>query len=66
MGPNFRSERPDAGDVGEAVREGEDEGMPAYPNLTSQDIQNLAAYFRTLRTSAEPTFTHWWEPVPSQ
>lgn len=66
MGPNFRSERPDAGDVSEAVREGEDEGMPAYPNLTSVDIQNLAAYFRTLRTSAEPTFTHWWEPVPSQ
>ena len=66
MGPNFRRERPDADDVSEAVREGEEEGMPAYPNLTRQDIQNLAAYFRTLRTNAEPTFTHWWEEVPTQ
>jgi hypothetical protein len=40
--------------------------MPAYPHLTAQDISNLSAYFRTLRTSAEPTFTHWWEAVPSK
>ncbi|HEX6829527.1 MAG TPA: c-type cytochrome [Burkholderiales bacterium] len=66
MGPNFRRERPDSGDVSEAVRQGKGGGMPAYPKLTSTDINNLAAYFRTLRTAAEPTFTHWWEPVPSQ
>jgi cytochrome c551 len=63
MGPNLRRE---AEDVGEAVRQGRGNGMPAYPNLTSQDIQNLSAYFHTLRSNAEPTFTHWWEPVPSQ
>jgi cytochrome c551 len=66
MGPNFRSDRPDADDVGEVVRQGAEEGMPAFPQLTDQDIQNLSAYLRSLRTSAEPTFTHWWEPVPTQ
>jgi cytochrome c551 len=66
MGPNFRSDRPDADDVREVVRQGAEEGMPAFPQLTDQDIQNLSAYLRSLRTSAEPTFTHWWEPVPTQ
>lgn len=66
MGPNFRSDRPDADDVREAVREGKDKGMPTFPNLSTQDINNLGAYFRSLRTSAEPKFTHWWEPVPTQ
>jgi mono/diheme cytochrome c family protein len=66
MGPAFRREGADLGDVSEAVRRGESKGMPAYPKLTAQDIQNLTAYFRSLRTSAEPTFTHWWEPVPTR
>jgi cytochrome c551 len=66
MGPNFRSDRPDPDDVREVVRQGAEEGMPAFPQLTDQDIQNLSAYLRSLRTSAEPTFTHWWEPVPTQ
>jgi cytochrome c551 len=66
MGPNFRGERPDSGDIGEAVRQGKGRGMPPYPNLTSIDINNLSAYFRSLRTPGEPTFTHWWEPVPTQ
>jgi cytochrome c551 len=66
MGPQFRSDRPDAGDVGEVVRKGDGGGMPAYPHLTAQDISNLSAYFRTLRTKAEPTFTHWWEAVPTR
>jgi len=66
MGPNFRSERPEAGDLGEVVREGAEGGMPAYPTLTAADIANLGAYFRTLRTTSEPTFTHWWETVPTQ
>jgi cytochrome c551 len=65
MGPSFRGNRPDGEDVSEAVREGKDEGMPAYPNMTRLEIQNLSAYFRSLRTRSEPTFTHWWEPVPS-
>ena len=66
MGPAFRSDKPDLGDVSKVVREGADEGMPAYPNLTTLDIQNLTEYFRTLRTSAEPTFTHWWEAIPTR
>ena len=66
MGPNFRSDRPGEDDVKDAVREGKSGGMPAFPNLSSRDIDILAAYFKTLRTRAEPTFTHWWEAVPSQ
>ena len=66
MGPNLRSDRPDDDEVKEAVREGKRGGMPAFPNLSSEDIKNLAAYFKTLRTRAEPTFTHWWEAVPTQ
>jgi mono/diheme cytochrome c family protein len=66
MGPQFRSERPDAGDISETLRKGEGGGMPAYPHLTAQDASDLSAYFRTLRTAAEPVFTHWWEPVPTR
>jgi len=63
MGPNLRG---GADDVEEAVLEGFPYGMPAFPTLTDRDIQNLEAYFDSLRTPAEPTFTHWWEPVPTQ
>jgi mono/diheme cytochrome c family protein len=66
MGPNFRDDRPDGGDVREVLRDGEEGGMPAYHNLTTTDADNLTAYLRSLRTAAEPTFTHWWEPVPSR
>ena len=66
MGPNFRDAKPDQSDVEDAVRDGRPGGMPSFRNLNSTDIANLAAYFRSLRTPAEPTFTHWWEPVPSQ
>jgi cytochrome c551 len=66
MGPNLRRERPDESDVRGVTREGGDKGMPAYPNLTRQDTENLGAYFRSLRSNAEPTFTHWWEAIPSQ
>jgi len=66
MGPNFRGDRPDSGDVREAVLQGEEGGMPAYPTMSALDITNLSAYFRSLRTASEPTFTHWWEAVPTQ
>jgi cytochrome c551 len=66
MGPNFRDNRPTADDVENAVGDGLPGGMPAFPSLKDQDIQNLVAYINSLRTPAEPTFTHWWEPVPSQ
>jgi mono/diheme cytochrome c family protein len=66
MGPNFRDDRPTADDVENAVEDGKPGGMPAFRNLKDQDIRNLVAYINSLRTPAEPTFTHWWEPVPSQ
>ncbi|MDQ1468978.1 MAG: hypothetical protein QOJ99_458 [Bryobacterales bacterium] len=66
MCPEFRSTKPDIDAIEEAVRKGTETGMPRFPNLTRVDTQNLAAYFQSLRTSAEPTFTHWWEPMPSQ
>lgn len=66
MCPSLREERPDEDEVREVVRNGTRNGMPPYPELTEVDIQNLAAYFDTLRRDNEPTFTHWWEPVPTQ
>ena len=66
MGPNFRDNRPLPSDVVSAVQQGVSTGMPSYPALTLVDIQNLSAYFQSLRTAAEPTFTHWWEAVPSR
>ena len=63
MGPNLREE---AEDVGEAVHQGLEGGMPAYPAITAVQIHNLTAYFRSMGSSAEPTFTHWWEAVPKQ
>jgi mono/diheme cytochrome c family protein len=66
MCPSLRDPRPDDDEVREVVRNGTPNGMPPFPELTEVDIQNLAAYFDTLRTPEEPTFTHWWEPVPTQ
>ena len=66
MGPSLRSNKPYLGDVREVLREGEDKGMPGYSNLTTLDIQNLTAYFCTLRTTAEPTFTHRGEAIPTR
>lgn len=63
MGPNLRDE---AEDVGEAVRKGLEGGMPAFPGITALQIQNLKAYFQSMHHAGEPTFTHWWEPIPSQ
>jgi len=66
MCPSLRKDRPQVDDVREAVRNGKPQGMPPFPELTEVDIQNLCAYFQSLRTPREPTFTHWWEPVPTQ
>jgi mono/diheme cytochrome c family protein len=65
MCPSLRDRRPDYEEVREAVRRGTRSGMPQFPELTDQDIRNIATYFQTLRTQREPTFTHWWEPVPT-
>lgn len=66
MGPNFRDDRPTADDVKNAVENGLPGGMPPFDRLEDQDVKNLVAYIKSLRTPAEPTFTHWWETVPTQ
>jgi mono/diheme cytochrome c family protein len=64
MCTSLRRDRPDDADV---IREGTENGMPAFgQRLTAQEINDLIAYIQTLRTNAEPTFTHWWEPVPTR
>jgi mono/diheme cytochrome c family protein len=64
--PSLRVDRPDESDVRQVVEEGTENGMPPFPHLRERDIVNLCAYFQTLRTQHEPTFFHWWEPVPTQ
>jgi mono/diheme cytochrome c family protein len=64
--PSLREDPPDESDVEEVIEEGTENGMPPFPHLKEEDIENLAAYFQTLRTRREPTFTHWWEPIPTQ
>jgi mono/diheme cytochrome c family protein len=66
MCPSLREDPPDESDVEEVIEEGTENGMPPFPHLNEEDIENLAAYFQTLRTRREPTFTHWWEPIPTQ
>jgi mono/diheme cytochrome c family protein len=63
--PNLRGGEAELGDLTEAVHEGEDKGMPAFRNLTATDIANLFAYFQSTRSSDEPIFNLWWEPVPT-
>jgi len=67
MCPSLREDRPDEDDVRQAVLNGTRSGMPSFRAfVTSQDVQDLAAYIESLRSNREPTFTHWWEAVPSQ
>ena len=67
MCPSLRNDPPDESDVEDAVLNGTSSGMPSFRGLvTKQEIQDLAAYIQSLRTNREPTFTHWWEAVPSQ
>jgi cytochrome c551 len=63
MGPDVQHE---SGEVAEAIR-GEGGGMPSFTTLlTPTDITNLRAYLRSIGITSEPTFTHWWEPVPTR
>ena len=67
MCPSLRDNRPDEGDVEDFVLNGSQSGMPSFRGrVTAQEIVDLAAYFKTLRSPQEPTFTHWWEAVPTQ
>jgi hypothetical protein len=37
--------------------------MPSFNGrITRSEMEDIAAYFDTLRSACEPTFTHWWEP----
>ena len=63
MCPSFRDDPRDQSDVEDAVFNGTSPGMPSYRGrITQQEIADIAAYFATLRSVREPTFTHWWEP----
>jgi cytochrome c551 len=65
MGPNIVGA--ESGDVNEVVKGGSENGMPSFSTyVTSTDINNLTAYLQSIGTKTEPTFTHWWEAVPSQ
>jgi cytochrome c551 len=67
MCPSLRDRRPDESDVEEFVLNGSPSGMPSFrARVTAREIRDLAAYFKTLRSPEEPTFTHWWEAVPVQ
>lgn len=67
MCPSLRDDKPDESDVIEALREGTETGMPSFERrLTRRQMEDIAAYIQTLRTNREPTFTHWWETIPSQ
>lgn len=68
MCPSLREDPPDESDIEDVIEEGTESGMPSYRGRVSErEIEDLAAYFETLRTVREPTFTHWWEPgVPSR
>jgi mono/diheme cytochrome c family protein len=50
-------------DVEDAVLDGTSSGMPPFRGrVTEREIADIAAYFATLRSAREPTFTHRWEP----
>jgi mono/diheme cytochrome c family protein len=64
---NLRDDRPSPADVAVVVDKGDPRGMPSFKQfLEDQDVRDLGAYFTSLRTAAEPTFTHWWETTPTQ
>lgn len=65
MGPNIV--RAEAGDVSEAVMQGEEGGMPSYRRIaTANDVTNLAAYLRSIGTAREPKFNDWWVATPTK
>jgi mono/diheme cytochrome c family protein len=67
MCPSLRDDSPNEDDVQKAVLNGTASGMPSFRRfVTDQDVQDLAAYIKSLRSNQEPTFTHWWEAIPSQ
>jgi hypothetical protein len=67
MGPNIRDDRPNDDRIADAVLNGRPTGMPSFRGLVgAQDVENLIAYIRSLRSNDEPVFTHWWELAPTR
>jgi mono/diheme cytochrome c family protein len=63
MCPSLRGREVDDG----VIQDGTGSGMPSFAGrVTDQEVQDLVAYIASMRTANEPTFTHWWEAVPSQ
>jgi mono/diheme cytochrome c family protein len=63
MCPNLRGREVDVS----VVQDGTPTGMPNFTGrVTDQEMNDLEAYLASLGTANEPTFTHWWEAVPSQ
>lgn len=63
--PALRFDGVEFGDLSEAIREGEDRGMPPFPALNnSTAINNLYAYFHSMGSSSEPVFYRWWDALP--
>ena len=65
MGPNVA--HAEAGDVSDAVLQGEGGGMRSYRSYVSAtDVTNLALYLRSIGTVGEPKFRDWWVAVPKK
>ncbi len=67
MGPNLRDESPNDDDVRKAVLNGRPTGMPSFRGLLGKrDINNLTEYIDSMRSDEEPTFSNWWDFIPSR
>ena len=63
MGPNIQ--HAESGDLSEAVKEGEDAGMPSFSKyVTATDITNLHNYLNSIGTASEPKWVDWWNAYP--
>lgn len=63
MGPKVANK--EYGDVSEKVLQGAGEGMISYrAYVTTQDVQNIAAYLASIGKPEEPRFKDWWVAVP--
>jgi mono/diheme cytochrome c family protein len=63
MGPKVA--HAEYGDVSEKVLQGAGEGMISYrAYVTTQDVQNIAAYLASIGKPEEPRFKDWWVAIP--
>ena len=63
MGPNVQNAS--ATLVNTFILNGSPYGMISYAHcLTQTDANNMAAYFATVGTASEPTWSDWWNAAP--